>query len=82
MSSLLQIRDVRDETRRALKSRAAAEGKSLNGYLLDLLDREVSRPTVAEVLARAEQRSGRATGSALEAVTAARADRESGGPSW
>ncbi|MEQ6902644.1 antitoxin [Nocardioides sp. YIM 152588] len=76
MGSLLQIRDVPDESRRELKSRAAARGQSLNAYLLELIDREVSRPTVAEVLDRAARRSERATASAQEVVATARADRD------
>lgn len=76
MGSLLQIRDVPDESRRELKSRAAARGQSLNAFLLELIDREVSRPTVAEVLDRAARRSERATASAQEAIAAARADRD------
>lgn len=76
MGSLLQIRDVPDESRRELKSRAAARGQSLNAFLLELIDREVSRPTVAEVLDRAARRSERATASAQEVVAAARADRD------
>src|SRR5674536_126086 len=43
MGSLLQIRDVPDEARRALKARAAARGQSLNAYLLDMINREVAR---------------------------------------
>jgi hypothetical protein len=50
MGSLLQIRDVTDEQRRLLKARAAARGQSLNSYMLELIEREVSRPPVAEVL--------------------------------
>lgn len=76
MSSLLQIRNVPDEARRALKARAAARGESLNAYLLNLLDREVARPTVAEVLERAARRSERATASAVDALDEARAQRE------
>jgi len=76
MGSLLQIRDVPDESRRELKSRAAAQGQSLNAFLLELIDREVSRPTVAEVLGRAARRSERATVSAQEVVATARADRD------
>lgn len=76
MSSLLQIRDVPEESRRALKARAAARGKSLNAYLLELIDREVARPTVAEVLERAARRAERAEGSAVEIITAARAERD------
>ena len=73
---MLQIRDVPDEARRALKARAAALGKSLNAYLLELIDREVARPTVDEVLARAASRAERATTSAVNVVDAARAERE------
>jgi plasmid stability protein len=76
MGSLLQIRDVPEDARRALKARAAAEGKSLNAYLLDLLGREVARPTVAEVLVRASRRSERALTSAVDVVSAARSERE------
>lgn len=76
MSSLLQIRGVPEQARRGLKERAAARGQSLNAYLLDVIDREVSRPTVAEVLDRAAQRAERATASAVDVVAAARAERD------
>lgn len=76
MSSLLQIRNVPDEARRTLKARAAAEGESLNTYLLKLLDREVTSPTVAEVLDRAARRSERATASAAEVLDEARSQRD------
>ena len=76
MSSLLQIRDVSDEARRGLKARAAARGQSLNAYLLDIIDRETARPTVAEVLERAAQRAERANASATDVIAAARGERE------
>jgi plasmid stability protein len=76
MSSLLQIRDVPDEVRRQLKARAAAAGKSLNRYLLDLMEREVARPTVKEVLDRASRRTERSRASAIGALDAARQERE------
>ena len=76
MGAVLQIRDVPDDSRRELKARAAAQGQSLNAYLLDLINREVARPTVAEVLDRAARRSERATASALDAVAAARDERD------
>jgi plasmid stability protein len=76
MTSLLQIRNVPEEARRALKTRAAARGESLNSYLLELIAREVARPTVAEVLERAARRSERATASAVDVIAAERADRE------
>jgi len=76
MSSLLQVRDVPEEARRGLKARAAARGQSLNSYLLELIEREVSRPTVAEVLERAAQRAERATASAVDVVADDRAERD------
>lgn len=76
MASLLQIRDVPEAARRTLKARAAARGQSLNTYLLDLIEREVARPTVAEVLERAARRAERGTGSAVDVLEAARAERD------
>lgn len=76
MASLLQIRNVPDEARRALKTRAAARGESLNAYLLNVLDREIAQPTVAEVLDRAARRSERAAVSAVDMVDAARSERD------
>jgi hypothetical protein len=73
---LVQIRNVPDEARRALKAREDARSESLNSYLLDLIDREVARPTVGEVLDRAARRAERAQASAIESITSARADRE------
>jgi antitoxin FitA len=74
--SLLQIRNVPEATRRALKARAAANGRSLNAYLLDLLRREVARPSVSEVLQRAAGRSEHSTASALGVLRAARDERQ------
>jgi plasmid stability protein len=76
MGVLLQIRDVPEETRRVLKVRAAAQGRSLNSYLLDLLVREVTRPTADEVFDRATRRAERAAVSAVEAIDAARTERD------
>jgi hypothetical protein len=75
MGSLLQIRDVPDEARRALKARAAERGESLNSYLLGLIDREVARPTVREVLDRAARRAESADASAVEVLDEARRER-------
>lgn len=76
MGSLLQIRDVPEESRRGLKARAAARGQSLNAYLLDIIERETARPTVAEVLDRAAQRAERVSTSAAEVIAAERGERE------
>lgn len=75
MSSLLQIRDVPDDVRRALKARAAANGESLNSYLLRLVEGAAARPTVAEVLERAASRTERSRASSVEALTEARSHR-------
>ncbi|MGH8995274.1 MAG: FitA-like ribbon-helix-helix domain-containing protein [Acidimicrobiales bacterium] len=76
MASLLQIRDVSDEARRTLKARAAARGQSLNTYLLDVISREVARPTVAEVLDRAARRAERGARSAVDILDSAGAERD------
>lgn len=75
-SSLLQVRDVPEGARRSLKARAAARGQSLNAYLLDVINREVARSTVDEVLQRAAQRAEHAAASAVDVVDAARTERD------
>lgn len=75
--ALLQVRDVPTKAHETLKARAASRGISLNRYMLDLIDREVARPTVAEVLERAAARPGRVTGSeVVDAIHAAREERD------
>lgn len=76
MPSLLQIRNVPESTRQALKARAASRGESLNTFLVQLLDREAGQPTVAEVLARAARRAEQAQVSAVEVFEAARSERD------
>lgn len=76
VGSLLQVRDVPDEVRRALKARAAARGESLNRYLLDLLEREAAQPTVREVLDRAAERAGRGGVPIADVLDAIRRERE------
>lgn len=72
MAGLVQIRNVPDETRRELKARAAARGVSLNDLLLELLVEEASRPTVAEVLARARARTEMSAESSVGIIRAER----------
>lgn len=76
MSALLQIRNLPEEARRILKARAAARGESLNAYLLRVIQQEVSRPTVDEVLQRAARRSERAQVSARVVLEEARSERD------
>ncbi|MDT0445697.1 FitA-like ribbon-helix-helix domain-containing protein [Streptomyces johnsoniae] len=49
------IREVPDDIASRLKIRAAEAGQSLQTYLLALVTREATRPTLAEIAQRAEQ---------------------------
>ena len=71
----VQIKDVPDETHRVLRRRAAEAHQSLQEYLRSRLIEEASRPTVAEVLGRANGRGGGRL-SFETAVDAVRADRD------
>jgi plasmid stability protein len=51
----ITIRDVPDDTVNALKVRAAQAGKSLQAYALELLSREATKPTLAEMAARLDR---------------------------
>lgn len=72
-STLIQIRGVDERTRDELKYRAARRGQSLTAYLRDLLEREASRPDIADVFARVERR---AESSDISSVDIIRADRD------
>jgi plasmid stability protein len=56
MTSLIQIRNVPAEAHDRLKARAVAQGKSLNSLMLEIIEREVERPTLDEVLQRIRAR--------------------------
>ena len=71
----VQIKDVPDETHRVLRRRAAEAHQSLQEYLRSRLIEEASRPTVAEVLGRARERTGGRL-SFETAVDEVRADRD------
>jgi len=77
MSKTLQIRDVPDDVHDALRTRAAANRMSLSDYALQIIEEVVRRPTISEVLLRADRRSRSAAldaDSVLDAVRAARED--------
>lgn len=48
----IQVRNVSEETSRALKAKAALAGQSLSDYLLGELDRLAHQPSRLELLAR------------------------------
>ncbi|MFN8223772.1 MAG: hypothetical protein U0R50_11080 [Gaiellales bacterium] len=58
MAKAIQIRDVPDDAHAVLRARAAAAGMSMSEYLRAELIALASRPTVADVLARASRRPG------------------------
>ena len=75
---LIQIRDVPEPVRDELARKAAAAGQSMQAYLLGELSRLAERPSMAEIVARAQARA-RATGSTVtmdDAVAAVRAARD------
>jgi plasmid stability protein len=54
----VQIKGVPEQTHAVLRERAARAHQSLQEYLLGLLVREASAPTLDEVFDRVAQRSG------------------------
>lgn len=73
MGVAITIRDVPPEVRDELAARAARAGQSLQEYLRGFLVSTVSKPTAADVIARARGRIA-ATGATVsaEAILAAR----------
>ena len=75
---LIQVRDVPEDVRDELARKAALAGKSLQSYLLGELTRLAERPSIAEIVARAQARA-KATGSTVtmsDAVAAVRTERD------
>jgi len=58
MPTMIQIRNVPDALHRRLKSRAALAGMSLSDYLLSEIREVAERPSLTELRARLERRSG------------------------
>jgi plasmid stability protein len=56
MAQNLQVRNVSDATHRALKARAAREGRSLSELVRDELDRVAARPSRRELFDRISRR--------------------------
>jgi antitoxin FitA len=52
MSKNVQVRNVSDATHRALKERAAREGRTISDLVSEELDRMVQRPSRREVFER------------------------------
>jgi hypothetical protein len=76
--TLIQIRDVPEAVRDELARKAAAAGQSMQAYLLAELSKLAERPSMAEIVRRAQARA-EATGSTVtmqEAVAAVRDARD------
>jgi hypothetical protein len=80
MAHTIQIRDVSDHAYTVMRTRAAAEGLSLSGYLRRQIETSASKPTMAELLERADRRrarGGHTDGQAIsEAIAASREELE------
>lgn len=50
MSRMIQVRNVPNWLHRELTRRATERGQTLTGYVQEVLEREVSRPTLVEWL--------------------------------
>ncbi|MGH8776812.1 MAG: FitA-like ribbon-helix-helix domain-containing protein [Jiangellaceae bacterium] len=61
MAVMLQVRNLPDHVHATLKARAAERGMSLSEYVGRELARIAARPTLDDVLARAESRASRLT---------------------
>ena len=72
----IQVKDVPDDVHATLRRRAAAAGQSLQEYLLARLIDEARTPSVDELLARVEHRTGGRAGFKA-AARAVRSERES-----
>ena len=76
--TLIQIRDVPETVRDELAKKAAAAGQSMQAYLLGELTKLAERPSMAEIVKRAQDRA-RSSGSTVtmdDAVGAVRAARD------
>ncbi len=71
----VQIKGVPEDAHAVLRQRAARAHQSLQEYLLGVLVREASTPTLEDVLDRAGRRSGGSVGF-RDAVVAIRDDRD------
>lgn len=75
---MIQIRDVPEAVRDELARKAAAAGQSMQAYLLAELSKLAERPSMAEIVRRAQARA-KATGSTVtmhDAVAVIRAARD------
>lgn len=76
MSKVLQVRDVPDDVHRALKVRAAEEGRTLSELVRAELVEIARRPSLATMIARLGERERVTPGeTTADAVRAGRSER-------
>jgi plasmid stability protein len=75
MSQHLQVRNLSDATHRALKARAAREGRSLSDLVREELDRVAARPSRRELFERIERRGHKRLSEPLADVVRRMRDR-------
>jgi plasmid stability protein len=75
--SALTIRDIPDDQVQTLKIRAAQAGKSLQAFMQEMIARETSKPTMAEMMERLnrETTANVSTSDVLAAIDEGRAGR-------
>jgi len=74
---MIQVRNVPEKLHRELVRRAAAKDLTLTDYIQGILEREVGRPPVEEVLERLSKLPRvRLKGRAADLIRAERAERE------
>jgi antitoxin FitA len=56
MSKMIQVRNVPDDLHRELRLRALRQGLTLSNYLLRLIEADLARPPLDEVLDRISRR--------------------------
>lgn len=77
MAKMIQVRNVSERLHRELMRRAKTRGQTLTAYIEELLEREMARPPVEEVIARIRShRPARPGVSGAQLVREARDERE------
>jgi len=71
----IQVRNVPDDVHQTLRTRAAAAGVSLSDYVLAELEGAARRPTISDVLLRAQSRAGSVDPAAIVAAIRTGRDR-------
>ncbi|WP_417564049.1 FitA-like ribbon-helix-helix domain-containing protein [Microbacterium sp.] len=72
--SSLQVRDLPEDVHRTMKARAAASGRSLSEYALDILARDARQPTLDELLDRVRTREAIDLGDRAQQILRAERD--------